>query len=64
MEISAGKLIQNLKSLNTPKKEEIFQLDFFINNFQSESTFNTQEYHDLFETLILSKLSSHLTTGY
>jgi hypothetical protein len=64
MEISAKKLIQILKSHNTNKKEEIFQLDYFINNFQSELTFNTQEYHELFEILILVKLSSHLSTGY
>jgi hypothetical protein len=63
MEISEDKLIQILKSKNSNKKDEIFQLDAFINNFQSEQKFNHPSYYELFVVLIENKLTSQINSG-
>ena len=62
MENFHDKLMYVLKSKNLNKKEEIFQLDAFINNFQSEEKFDNPKYHELFQILIEFKLTNYIST--
>ncbi len=63
MEKYEDKLIQILKAKNSIKKDEIFELDAFINKIQSEHNFNHPNYHELFIVLIENKLTSQINSG-
>jgi len=63
MEKYEDKLLQILKAKNSIKKDEIFELDAFINKIQSEHNFNHHKYHELFHVLIDDKLTSQIKSG-
>ena len=49
------KLLDNLLSSNI-RKEEIFQLDEFINRYQSDDKYDNALYTDIFNNLLHTKL--------
>lgn len=52
------KLLESLNNItNINKKEEIFQLDSFINNYQSDDQYNDKIYSDIFVALISNRLN-------